>query len=294
MEVRLMENITHTLLEELVELLSLEPLEDNIFRGQSQDLGFGRVYGGQVIGQALAAARQTVREDRYVHSLHSYFLKEGDTRMPIIYNVECISNGRSFDTRQVSAIQKGRLIFTLTASFHKKEDGFDHQDKMPITDSPEVLIDEDERCLKFPDVMPEHIRKESLCKSPIEIRQVEPKNPYLPEIRAPINKIWFRSAGKLLDNQDIHTYLLAYASDFQLLSTTLFPHEASVVQSNMQVASLDHAMWFHRDFRMDDWLLYAVDSPSASGARGLVRGQIFNQQGFLVASIMQEGLIRKN
>lgn len=287
-----MDNTTQILLDELIELLSLEPLEDNIFRGQSQDLGYGRIYGGQVIGQALAAARQTVRTGRHVHSFHGYFLRTGDTQLPIIYNVDCTRNGRSFDTRQVSAIQKGRPIFTLTASFHIEEDGFDHQDQMPITENPDVLIDEYAMRLKLTELMPTNLREKALFKLPIEIRPAEPKNPYLPDIRAPMNKVWFRAAGQLQDNPDIHTYLLAYASDFQLLATTLFPHGASFFQSNMQVASLDHAMWFHRDFRVDDWLLYVVDSPSASGARGLARGQIFNQQGFLVASTMQEGLIR--
>ena len=280
------------LLQELVELLSLEPLENNIFRGQSQDLGYGRIYGGQVLGQALSAAQQTVAEDRHVHSFHSYFLREGDTRLPVIYNVESTRNGNSFDTRQVAAIQKGRPIFTLAASFQKEEDGFNHQDSMPTVDSPENLTDEYAIRLKFKDVIPEKLRDKVLFKSPIEIRPAEPKNPYLPKSREPVNKIWFRAAGQLPDNPAIHKYLLAYASDFQLLPTTLFPHGIAFFQPDVQVASLDHAMWFHRSFRIDEWLLYSMDSPSASGARGLARGQIFNQQGQLVASTIQEGLIR--
>ena len=280
------------LLQELVSLLSLEQLEHNLFRGQSQDLGYGRIYGGQVLGQALSAAQQTVSADRHVHSFHSYFLREGDTRLPVIYNVDVTRNGGSFETRQVSAIQKGRPIFTLAASFQVEEKGFSHQDEMPAAESPENLADEYELRLQFKDAIPEQLRKKVLSRSPIEIRPAAPKNPYLSKTREPTNKIWFRAAGPLPDNPAIHTYLLAYASDFQLLPTTLFPHGVTFFQPDVQVASLDHAMWFHRPFRVDDWLLYSMDSPSASGSRGLARGQIFNQQGQLVASTIQEGLIR--
>ncbi len=280
------------LLAELVELLSLEPLEENIFRGQSQDLGYGRVFGGQVLGQALSAAQQTVTNNRHVHSFHSYFLREGNTELPIIYNVECTRSGKSFDTRHVVAIQKGKPIFTLTGSFHVNENGFNHQDEMPDTEAPDALNSEYDIRLKFKDVIPEKLQKSALFKSPIELRPVEPKNPYLPKRRDALNKVWLKADGQLPDTPSIHKYLLAYASDFQLLPTTLFPHGVAFFQPDIQVASLDHSMWFHRDFRIDDWLLYAIDSPSASGARGLARGQIFNQQGQLVASTVQEGLIR--
>ncbi|WP_330926854.1 acyl-CoA thioesterase II [Candidatus Sororendozoicomonas aggregata] len=281
------------LLQELVTLLSLEPLENNIFRGQSQDLGYNRIYGGQVLGQALAAGQQTVQKDRQVHSCHGYFLREGDTRQPIIYNVENTRDGKSFDTRHVTAIQKGRPIFTLTASFHIEEAGFDHQDTMPDVDPPDSLKDEYQLRLAFKNSVPEHLRKKLLFRSPVEIRPVLPKNPYLPSAREPIQQFWFKTIDKLPDDPAIHKYLLAYASDFQLLPTTLFPHGVVFFQPDVQIASIDHAMWFHRPFRADQWLLYTMDSPSASHACGLARGQIFNQEGYLVASTVQEGLIRK-
>lgn len=283
----------NNVLNGLLELLKLEKIEENIFRGQSQDYGLGRVYGGQVIGQALSAARQTVDTNRHVHSFHSYFLREGDVNLPIVYNVDCIRDGKSFTTRRVVAIQKGRPIFNLSASFQVEEEGFEHQDDMPVSQDPESLISDHALKNKIKDLLPPAIQERLQNESPIDIRYEEPVNPYLPEKCPPINKLWFKTTSTLPDISGVHKYMLAFASDMSFLPTALFPHGVRFLQPNLQVASLDHAMWFHRPFRMDEWLLYSIDSPSASGARGLVRGQVFDQQGRLVASTMQEGLIRQ-
>ena len=279
-------------LEELIELLKLEKIEENIFRGQSQDLGFGNVYGGQVLGQALSAAYQTVPAERGVHSLHAYFLRPGDAKKPIVYNVDCIRDGKSFTTRSVIAIQNGRAILNMAASFQVAETGFDHQDAAPQPAGPEGITSERELALKVADQIPESIREKILCKKAIEIRPVDPINPFAPEKRKPLRYAWFKAVGRLPDDPMVHQYMLAYASDFGLAITSLYPHGQSFWQPQMQVASLDHAMWFHRDFRMDNWLLYVMESPNAGKSRGLSRGQIYTQEGKLVASVVQEGLIR--
>jgi len=279
-------------LEELIELLKLEKIEENIFRGQSQDLGFGNVYGGQVLGQALSAAYQTVPAERGVHSLHAYFLRPGDAKKPIVYNVDCIRDGKSFTTRSVIAIQNGRAILNMAASFQVAETGFDHQDAAPQPAGPEGITSERELALKVADQIPESIREKILCKKAIEIRPVDPVNPFAPEKRKPLRYAWFKAVGRLPDDPMVHQYMLAYASDFGLAVTSLYPHGQSFWQPQMQVASLDHAMWFHRDFRMDNWLLYVMESPNAGKSRGLSRGQIYTQEGKLVASVVQEGLIR--
>ncbi|WP_211828991.1 acyl-CoA thioesterase II [Kistimonas asteriae] len=283
-----------SVLTELLDLLKLERIEEGIFRGQSQDLGFGNVFGGQVIGQALSAAKQTVSEDRGLHSFHCYFLRPGNARQPIVYEVDNARDGKSFTTRRVVAIQNGKSIFNLAASFQIEEEGFAHQKPvMPEVDGPEGVTSELELVRRFEQFIPESIRDKMTCDKPIDIRPVNPNNPLQPEKRDPVRYIWLKSAGKLPDDLRVHKYLLAYASDFNFLPTSLEPHGVSFWQKNMQVASLDHSMWFHRDFRMDDWLLYAMESPSASGGRGFVRGQLFDRQGRLVASSTQEGLIRK-
>jgi acyl-CoA thioesterase-2 len=279
-------------LEELLKLLKLEKIEENIFRGQSQDLGFGSVFGGQVLGQALSAASQTVPDGRQAHSLHGYFMRAGDAKKPIAYTVDCIRDGKSFTTRRVVAVQKGRAIFSMAASFHIEEPGFDHQDDMPAVQGPDGLEPEIETARQLADHIPPGIREKILCDKPIEIRHVNPVNPLKPQKRAPVKCVWFRATGPLPDDMAVHQYLLAYASDFNLMITSLYPHGHTYWEPAMQVASLDHAMWFHRDFRMDDWLLYAMQSPSASGARGLAIGRIFTQAGRLVATVSQEGLIR--
>ncbi|MEX1363151.1 MAG: acyl-CoA thioesterase II [Nannocystaceae bacterium] len=279
-------------LQELVELLRLERIEQNLFRGQSQDLGWGAIFGGQVLGQALSAATQTVPPERSVHSLHGYFLRQGDANVPVVYDVDCIRDGRSFTTRRVVAIQNGRAIFNMAASFQVLEDGYEHGAAMPPTPGPDGLLSELELAKRFEDAIPAKLRKIAIAERPIEIRPVQPNNPLRPEARPPKREVWFRASDRLPDDPAVHRYMLAYASDFQFLTTAMQPHAVSWLMPGMQVASLDHAMWFHRPFRMDQWLLYSVESPSASGARGLVRGQLFTADGVLVASTAQEGLMR--
>ena len=279
-------------LEELLTLLKLEKIEANIFRGQSQDLGFGNVYGGQVLGQALSAASQTVPDGRHAHSLHGYFLRAGDATQPIVYTVDCIRDGKSFTTRRVVAVQKGRAIFSMAASFQIDEPGFDHQDEMPEVQGPDGLEAEIELFRKLADHLPSGTREKLLCEKPIEFRYVDPIDFLKPEKRPPQKYVWFRSISPLPDDRAVHQYLLAYASDFGLVGTSLYPHGRTFWDPKMQMASLDHAMWFHRDFQMDDWLLYAMQSPSASRARGLAIGRIFTRDGHLAATVSQEGLIR--
>jgi len=279
-------------LAELVDLLALEQLEVNLFRGRSQDLGWGRVYGGQVLGQALSAASQTVPRERVVHSLHGYFLRPGDASRPIVYDVDPIRNGRSFTTRRVVAIQGGKAIFNLAASFQVVEPGLEHQSDMPDVPGPEGLLNEQQLARRVADRIPEPLREQALAERPIEARVVEPYNILRPSERPPQRAIWFRANGTLPDDPALHRYLLAYASDNHFIGTSMMPHARSWVQPHMQVASLDHAMWFHRPFRLDDWVLHVIQSPSASGARGMVRGLWFDRQGSLIASTAQEGLIR--
>jgi acyl-CoA thioesterase-2 len=280
-------------LEALVEQLGLERLEDSLFRGQSRDLGWGRVFGGQVLGQALSAAVQTVPDDRRVHSLHSYFLRPGDVSRPIIYEVDRIRDGRSFTTRRVVAIQKGEAIFNMSTSFQKHEEGFDHQDGLPSVPEPESLETEQAAMAKIADKLPAFLRERALGVGPFEMRPVEPDpDPFAP-VKGPSTKmVWLRATGELPDDPGLHRYLLAYASDAGFVTTALKPHGVNTLTPGLQVASLDHAMWFHRPLRIDDWLLYAMDSPSAHGGRGLARGSIFNRKGELVVSTAQEGLLR--
>ena len=282
----------NNVLEELLTLLKLEKIEENIFRGQSQDLGFGNVFGGQVLGQALSAAYQTVTSERMAHSLHAYFLRPGDVDKPIVYNVDCIRDGRSFTTRRVVAIQNGRAIFNMSASFQIDEPGFDHQDRAPEVPGPEGLKSELELAAKVADKIPPTIRDKILCRKPIEMRTVNPINPFVPEKREPVAYTWFKTIDKMPDDPAVHQYLLAYASDFGLLAPSLYPHGHSLWEAEMQGASLDHAAWFHRNFRMDEWLLYVMKSDNACRARGLSNGRIYTRDGELVASVAQEGLIR--
>ena len=279
-------------LDDLVDLLSLESIEENLFRGRSQDLGFRQLYGGQVLGQSLSAASQTVEDARHVHSLHGYFLRPGDASMPVVYSVDRVRDGGSFSTRRVTAIQKGQPIFTCSASFQYDEEGFEHQVQMPDVVGPENLPSEVELASAMADQLPERIRDKVLCAKPIEIRPVTERDPFNPKPGDPVKYAWFRADGNLADIPALHKYLLAYASDFGLLTTSLLPHGKSVWQRDMQIASLDHSLWFHGNLRADEWLLYATDSPWAGNARGFCRGSIFNRAGQLVASSTQEGLIR--
>ncbi len=279
-------------LNELLDLLQLETLEQNLYRGQSQNLGWGRIFGGQVVGQALSAASHTVPSDRVVHSLHAYFLRTGEVDKPIVYEVDRIRDGRSFTTRRVVAIQDGRAIFNLAASFQVEEEGFEHADPMPPAPEPEDLLSEEQMGRKIADRIPPQFKPIALARRPIEIRPAKPLNPFKPVHRPPTKQIWLRAAGPLPDDPAVHRYLLAYASDFQLLTTALQPHGVSWISPRIKIASVDHAMWFHRPFKMDEWLLYDIDSPSMSGGRALVRGRIFDRSGSLVASVAQEGLTR--
>ncbi|RMF19245.1 MAG: acyl-CoA thioesterase II [Gammaproteobacteria bacterium] len=278
---------------QLLELLTLKPLDECLYQGESQDLGFRNVFGGQVVSQALMAAYNTVAEDRIAHSLHAYFLRPGDPHHPIFYEVTEVRDGRSFSVRRVIARQHNKEILAMMASFQTREEGFDHQADMPSVAGPDGIPSELEMRRKFRDLIPEKIREQFTCDRPIEIRPVNPPNYLKPEPMPPFKYNWFRAIRKIPDDVRWHHGILTYASDFGLLGTSLYPHGVTFMQKDMQVASLDHAVWFHRDFRVDEWLLYSMDSPSASGGRGFNRGLIFNQQGTLVASTAQEALIRR-
>ncbi|MEM6497487.1 MAG: acyl-CoA thioesterase II [Pseudomonadota bacterium] len=280
-------------LDDLISLLDLEQLEINLFRGQSPQIGWQRVYGGQVLGQALVAAARTVEPERSAHSLHAYFLIGGDPTHPLIYEVERIRDGGSFTTRRVRAIQHGRPIFAMSVSFQKFEEGFDHHSQMPVVPPPEDLPKEQELRDKIIERLPKTMRNYWDHERPIEMRPVDSSR-YDEQPKAePRQSIWMRANGKLPDDPRLHQCILAYASDFTLLDTALIAHGKPMFASDVQMASLDHAMWLHRPFRADDWLLYVQDSPSTSGARGFCRGSMYTRDGTLVASTTQEGLMRQ-
>lgn len=282
------------ILERLVAQLALEKIEESLFRGQSQDLGWGTVFGGQVLGQALSAAVQTVPRERHVHSLHAYFLRPGDVSRPIVYDVDRIRDGGSFTTRRVRAIQNGQPIFNMSASFQVLEGGFDHQDDMPEVPAPESLPTEQERLAKHAHLLPPGLRERAFAVRPFELRHVNRDEDLFEHApKRPERAVWLRTIEKLPDDPALHCYLLAYASDYSFVTTSLLPHGVTWLTPGMQVASLDHAMWFHEPFRVDEWLLHVIDSPAARGGRGLVRGRVFTQSGRLVASTTQEGLIRQ-
>ena len=281
--------------QELLAILDLEPIEVNLFRGRSPQVGWQRVFGGQVIGQALVAACRTVDKitDRPPHSLHAYFLLAGDPKVPIIYEVDRIRDGRSFTTRRVVAIQHGQAIFAMSVSFHGTESGLNHQAEMPKVPGPELLPSDAEIRQRVLPMMPDPVRRYFERERPIELRVVEFER-YLgkkfPEGRL---NVWIRTTGSLPDAAAIHQCVLAYASDMMLLDAALIPHGRTVFEKTIMAASLDHALWFHRPFKADEWLLYAQDSPNAGGARGFARGLIFARDGTLVASVAQEGLLRE-
>jgi|TARA_B110000438_G_scaffold299995_1_gene351354 acyl-CoA thioesterase II len=280
-------------LNKLIKLMDLETLEENLFRGQSENIGGPRVFGGQVIGQALTAAVRTVPEKRSVHSLHAYFLRPGDMEYPIIYDVERTRDGGSFTTRRVVAIQKGEPIFDMALSFHKKEKGPSHQIDMIDIPGPNECVSELEVRKKMIDKVPERFRDFFLRERPIEIRNLPGEGMFeAPKKKAPYKHVWMKAVAKLPDDIVQHQAVLAYASDMGLLSTAMNPHKLSFAKGNVQSASLDHAMWFHRPFRADEWMLYSTDSPSASNARGFNRGSVYTEKGILVASAVQEGLMR--
>ncbi len=277
---------------ELVELLAPERLEDNLFRGQSRDIGTKYVFGGQVLGQALAAAQATLGSPRAAHSLHAYFLRAGNIDAPIVYQLDRTRDGGSFSVRRVTAIQHGQVIFFMAASFQEGEKGAEHQLPMPTVPPPEDIEPADAVPEKVLATLPTKVQRWLSRTGPFEFRHVYPRDELNPPRRPPHQHVWFRLCDRVGDDPQLHQALLAYASDFQLLGTATFPHGISYYQPNVQMASLDHALWFHRPFRVDEWLLYSIDSPSAQGARGLARGQVFDRSGRLVASTAQEGLIR--
>jgi len=279
-------------LADLLQLLELEQLEVNLFRGASRDIGAPQVFGGQVLGQALSAAAATV-EGRVAHSLHAYFLRRGDCNAPIVYEVDRSLDGHSFSNRRVVAIQHGQQIFNMTTSFQVAEDGFDHQVPMPEVPAPESLPDQSRR--PPPELLarlPERVRRFFEQPRPFEFRTVQPIDFLRPRREQPVRQIWFRAVGALPDDEMLHRRLLAYVSDFFLLDTATLPHGTSFLTPSLVMASIDHALWFHRPLRVDDWLLYAIESPSASGARGFARAGVFARDGRLVASAAQEGLVR--
>jgi acyl-CoA thioesterase II len=279
------------LLDDLIKVMTLERLEMNLFRGESRDIGSPQVFGGQVLGQALVAATATA-DERTVHSLHAYFLRRGDFNSPIVYEVDRALDGKHFSSRRVVAIQHGRQIFNMSASFQQAETGLDHQTSMPDVPTPDSLPDIESHYRALADKLPAAARRVLEQKRPFEFRPVLEPDMLRREKSAPLKYIWFRTVDKLGDDEALHRSLLAYVSDFHLLDTALKPHGISMISPKLVIASIDHAMWFHRSVRVDDWLLYAIDSPSASGARGFTRGSVFARDGRLVASAAQEGLIR--
>ncbi len=280
------------ILKDLIQLLTLERLDTNLFRGQSRDIGTERVFGGQVLGQALAAANHTV-EGRVVHSLHAYFLRKGDHTAPIIYEVDRQRDGRTYSSRRVVAVQHGRPILNLAASFLVPEDGLEHQSTMPQVPPPEELVEVTDYRRQLLDRVPESkLPRYLLHDRPFELRPAQVPQFIDPKPSEPRTRIWFKTIDRLPDDDDLHRSMLAYMSDYYLLGTATRPHGTSVFAPNLQLASLDHALWFQRPFRIDEWLLYAIESPSAAGGRGLSRGEIYRQDGTLVAVVAQEGVMR--
>ncbi|SHM87349.1 acyl-CoA thioesterase II [Polaribacter sp. KT 15] len=281
-------------IQELIKLLNLEKVGENIFSGNSYTIGSPQVFGGQVLAQAVNAAHRTIPENRFLHSLHGYFLEAGDLNVPINYKVEEVRNGGSFSTRRVTAIQHDKTIFILAASFHQQEDGFEHQANFDKDiKQPEELLSWDDMLVKFGDFLPKSTKEFLNVKRPIEFKPVRVPNPLDPKNLPPTEQVWFRLKGKP-ENLDFRTKLeiLTYISDYNILNAAFNPNASKYNFGNTQTASLDHSMWFFRDFDFNDWMLFTAESPNAFGARGLSRGNIFTRDGKLIASFAQEGLLR--
>ena len=281
----------HPVLKDLLQLLQLERIEDNIFRGESRDIGSAQVFGGQVLGQALSAAQHTV-DDRVAHSLHAYFLRRGDVHAPILYDVDRSRDGGSFSVRRVVAIQHGRPIFNLAASFQRPEEGLSHHASMPEVAGPEGLTDSTDLDPEVLERIPQKMRRYLTADRPFEFRPVRPTNFEKAQKLEPVRQVWIRAVDELPDDSTLHQNLLAYVSDYELLGTSTLPHGLLFGRGNVLMASLDHALWFHRPVRVDQWLLYSLESPNASGARGFAHGEFFSEDGVLLASTAQEGLVR--
>lgn len=281
------------LAQKLVDILSVEAVEDNFFRGIATPGGRGRSFGGQVIGQALSAATATVDPARICHSLHAYFMRPGDATKPVLYQVERDHDGRSFGTRRVIAIQDGRPILNLASSFHVPETGYHHQIDMPEVPAPDGLENDEQLAVRYADRLPESYQSFLRANRPIEMRPTALRPPFISGKSDPRQSFWFKAKGPIGDAPEMHRSALAYASDMGLLSVSMLPHGKSFSDDDMQFASLDHAVWFHDEFRVDEWLLYDLDSPWSGGARGLARGSIFTQDGRLIATVAQEGLTRQ-
>lgn len=279
-------------LSELTRLFELEYIEQRIYRGVSQELHLPQLFGGQVLGQAAMAATLTLNKGKSLHSIHGYFMRPGTASLPVVYEVDILHDGRSFSTRRVTASQRGKPIFTAAASFHISEPGFSHQILMDTVPPPDRLPQEID-LITVNNTLADQVRQRHGAASAIEVRFVDPVDPSVPVAQQAIKRFWFKAAGPLPGDPILHRTVLAYASDIGLLVTSLLPHGVSDLQPDMQVASLDHALWIHHDVNVDEWLLYAMDSPWSGGARGLSRGSIYNAQGRLIASVAQEGLIRK-
>lgn len=277
--------------EDLAELLELEPLEHNIYRGRNRDIGTGRIYGGQVLAQSVVAASRTVDEDRPIHSMHGYFILPGDLQAPVVYFVDRLRDGGSFTTRRVTAIQHGRAIFNMSASFHRVETGPEHQVAMPDVPPPEELPSELELIRAMQDRIPDHLRSIMTQDRPLDLRPVDPVDPFDPGVREPVRHLWVRAVGPVRSPLQ-HQATLAYASDYGLLAAALQPHAITWRQENVMVATLDHSIWFHRPFQVDDWLLYTMRSPVTGRARGFAQGTFYTRDGELAASVAQEGLVR--
>ncbi|NNE28342.1 MAG: acyl-CoA thioesterase II [Saprospiraceae bacterium] len=280
-------------IQELISLLTLEKLDEGLFRGQNYQTPWGRVFGGQVLGQALHAAYATVPSDRIAHSLHGYFILAGDTRKPIIYQVENTRDGGSFTTRRISAIQNGRPIFVMAVSFQRKQEGFDHQNAMPEVEGPEGLLTDIQQAESIKSIMPDVYAKfKARQQNAIEFRPVEALNFDSDQAGKTIRNVWMKTVQEVELDLPMQHQLLAYASDYDLLLSAVYPHRKKVKANELFIASLDHAMYFHRDFDLKDWLLFVIDSPSASNSRGMGYGRIFDTSGRLVSTVIQEGLIR--
>ncbi len=279
-------------IQELLSILNLEKLEHNLFRGRSPQVQWQRVFGGQTIAQALVAAQRTVEPDRHVHSLHGYFMRPGDITVPIIYEVDRIRDGGSFTTRRVVAIQHGHAIFSLEASFQVEEQGLEYQMPMPLDVPPPEELKSQRELLQEATHVPEQIRLFWAKERPLELRPVYAEHYSSRDKLPPLQKVWIRLTGPVPNDRALRCAVLAYLSDMTLLDTATFAHGRGIFDPDIQAASIDHAMWFHREHALDGWLLYTQDSPSTSGSRGFTRGALYAQDGTLVASVAQEGLIR--